>query len=272
MKCVFIFLASITLSALADHKALGLLDYSQRTFPCESYQEAERLAEEQDEAEHLYIYAVCQFHRGGIVQGMELMRELAEWGDARAQYFLGQMYLRGREVRESAKRAFFWIELAAKQGHIGAQYALGNIYRDGRGVEKDEEMADFWIQTAAEQSPAVDDVFNKEWHKLREVDGHPSSWLQDAKKKVQPWIQSTKEKTQPLVEGTRRWFGERLKDAADILSVGTEESADASETEIAVVEEETDPAQGADSVVDEDLVEEDKTNGGPSATDNSVFQ
>ena len=271
MKCVFIFLSFITLSALADHKALGPLDYSQRTFPCENYTEAERLAKEKDEAEPLYIYAVCQFHRGEIVQGLELMRELAEWNDARAQHFLGQMYLRGREVRESAKRAFFWIELSAEQGHIGSQYALGNMYRDGRGVEKNEELADFWIQKAAEQAPTVEDVFDEEWHRGREMDRNPPSWIQNTKEKAQPWIQNTKKKAQPLVEETRKWFGERLQDAADILSSDTEKPDDAAESGTVVVEEEADSAPGA--VVDEVTpAQGDKTNGEPSSTDNPVSQ
>lgn len=199
--CFFSFLT------FADHKGLGVLDYSERTFPCESYAEAERLMEEEGKPEHYYIYAVCQFHRGEISQGIELMRELAEWGDVKAQHFLGKMYLRGREVRESARRAFFWIHMAAISNHHPSQYILGTLYRDGRGVERNEELGDLWIQKVEKQQPSIDKIFDKNWHNLRQADREPPNWIENAK-----------ENTQPLIDEVRRWF-EQAKDTIGLSSI-----------------------------------------------------
>ena len=238
----FILFCFLSFSAFADHKGLGILDYSEKTFPCESYAEVERLMEEEGKPEHYYIYAVCQFHRGEISQGIELMRELAEWGDVKAQYFLSKMYLRGREVRESARRAFFWIQLAANQDHVLSQYALGNMYKNGKGVEKNEEMADFWIHKAAEQTTTLDETYSKAWHELREADRQPPTWLQDVK-----------EKTQPLVDGAvdeaHRWF-EKIENAISVLS-----------------SDEVDVVDGADAINESTETDEaEKTNTEPSPT------
>ena len=232
-------------SSFADHKSLGILDYSERTFPCETYVEAKRLMEEPGEPEHYYNYAVCQFHRGEVVQGIELMRELAEWGGVNAQYFLGQIYLRGREVRESARRAFFWLQLAADQGHISSQYALGNMYRSGKGVEKNEEMADFWIHKAAEQTPALDETYSKAWHELREADRQPPSWIQDVKEKTQPFVDGA-------VDEAHRWF-EKIENAISTLS-----------------SDEVDVVDGADAINESTETDEAaKTNTEPSPTRNN---
>ena len=52
----------------------------------------------------------------------------AEKGNARAQYSLGNAYLRGNEVKIDINEAIKWFEAAAKQGHSKSEYKLGYIY------------------------------------------------------------------------------------------------------------------------------------------------
>ena len=82
--------------------------------------------------------------------------ELANEGDACAQYNLGLMYEYGRGVEfyEEAEEAVEWYQKAAEQGLADAQCDLGVMYQYGRGVEKSDEKAAEWVLKAAEQGLA----------------------------------------------------------------------------------------------------------------------
>lgn len=109
---------------------------------------------------------------------------LAENGDARSQYQIGLMHLKGQGVEADAASALKWFRLAvdqgytpslvnlaelyytgrgaahdhdeaaklyakaARQGNAEAQYALGNLYIRGHGVEKDLARAHMWLGIA----------------------------------------------------------------------------------------------------------------------------
>ena len=79
--------------------------------------------------------------------------ELANEGDACAQYNLGLMYEYGRGVEfyEEAEEAVEWYQKAAEQGLADAQCDLGLMYEYGRGVEQSDEKAREWYQKAADQ-------------------------------------------------------------------------------------------------------------------------
>ena len=68
------------------------------------------------------------------------LRELAENGNARAQYKLGLNYVNGgnEEATEDDtggyKEAFKWWRKAAQRNHPHAQYYLGVMYSNGLGV------------------------------------------------------------------------------------------------------------------------------------------
>ncbi len=54
-------------------------------------------------------------------------KPLAELGDAKAQYNLGQMYRKGQGVSQDDKQAVKWYRKAAEQGFAAAQGNLGVI-------------------------------------------------------------------------------------------------------------------------------------------------
>jgi GAF domain-containing protein len=77
------------------------------------------------------------------------LRQLAEQGDATAQFAMGVRYATGDEVAQSYPEAVRWFSMAAEQGHIQAQGTLGAYYQFGRGVPEDLSKAYFWAVLAA---------------------------------------------------------------------------------------------------------------------------
>ena len=70
---------------------------------------------------------------------------LAKQGIAEAQYNLGLMFSRGKEVPRDDKKAVKWYRLAAEQQITGAQSNLGLMYEKGQGVGQDYIEAHKWF-------------------------------------------------------------------------------------------------------------------------------
>jgi len=79
----------------------------------------------------------------------ELMKELAQKGDADAQLKLGRLYVEGDVVSEDAAEAAKWYRLAAEQGQADAQVWLGMAYETGKGVPTDKVEAYAWFDVAS---------------------------------------------------------------------------------------------------------------------------
>ena len=62
-------------------------------------------------------------------------------GDARAQYLLGMLYLRGRAVAQDFDQARYFLGKAADQSYAPAQYRLGRLLLDGPFVDPALENA-----------------------------------------------------------------------------------------------------------------------------------
>ena len=78
-----------------------------------------------------------------------IWRPLADDGEARAQYRLGQLYERGHGVEADPAVAAEWYGQAAAQGHAKAQYSLANLYARGEGVVRDPNAALAWFNRSA---------------------------------------------------------------------------------------------------------------------------
>ena len=81
----------------------------------------------------------------------EVLKPLAESGNADAQYWFG----RCRLDRNDYDRAFFWYKKSAEQGHATAQNTLGNFYETGKGTEKNCETALLWYKKSAENGNEI---------------------------------------------------------------------------------------------------------------------
>ena len=87
-------------------------------------------------------------------QDVERLLQLAEQGNAEAQYRLGLFSSLGNGMPLDLQEAARWNKLAAEQGHARAQVSLGLSYAIGFGVSQDYREAVKWFRLAAEQGDA----------------------------------------------------------------------------------------------------------------------
>ena len=76
----------------------------------------------------------------------EVHIKAAEQGNADAQYMLGQIYAK----RKNLEKSFYWYKMASEQSHSLAQEKLAFFYIDGSVVEKSLDEAKKWLQKSAE--------------------------------------------------------------------------------------------------------------------------
>ena len=86
---------------------------------------------------------------GDFATALRELTPLAEQGDAKAQFFLGNMYSIGQGVPQDHAEAVKWFRLAAEQGLAEAQNNLGVSYTVGKGVPQDDITAHMWFNLAA---------------------------------------------------------------------------------------------------------------------------
>jgi len=91
------------------------------------------------------------WQRSDYAMAVKELRQLAEQGDASAQYNLGLMYDNGTGVPQDYAEAARLYRLAADQGHTSAQYNLGLMYTKGTGVPQDYAEAAMLYRLAADQ-------------------------------------------------------------------------------------------------------------------------
>jgi TPR repeat protein len=93
--------------------------------------------------------------RRNYAKALRLFRPLAEQGDAKAQHFLGVMYINGKGVPQDFAEAVKWYRKAADQGYAGAQNNLGLMYLKGNGVPQDYVQAHRWFNLAAARANPI---------------------------------------------------------------------------------------------------------------------
>jgi len=73
-------------------------------------------------------------------------------GSANAQFLLARSYLTGsNNLKKNIKQAVEWLHKAAGRNHAQAQYVLGNIYYKGKGIRNDTRKAKKWLKKSAKQ-------------------------------------------------------------------------------------------------------------------------
>jgi len=90
-------------------------------------------------------------------EAINIYKALALNGDARGQYFYGEMHEYGKGTIQDYAEAAKWYRLAAEQtgyGGLLARFRMGEIYVDGHGVTKDLVKAHMWFNLSA-QGPGV---------------------------------------------------------------------------------------------------------------------
>ena len=65
---------------------------------------------------------------------------------------MGVNYGKGYGVEQSYKKAIYWWQKAAEQGHAEAQFNLGYCYYNGKGIELSKSKATYWFIKACDNS------------------------------------------------------------------------------------------------------------------------
>ena len=120
-------------------------------------------AEMQDDGEQISAYAMsyeCQdlqsmanddsFPLEERDEAAEQLEQLADAGDAHAQYIIGTAYRDGGLLIPDTAKAQKFLECAAKQEIDAAQYALGKLYLSGDADVHDPAKGIYWLKRSAD--------------------------------------------------------------------------------------------------------------------------
>jgi TPR repeat protein len=106
--------------------------------------------------EAMYLHACCTLYLEGLseeeqdLRHIDLIRQAADGGDARAQFRMGQMHEPESELEADAAASAHWFELSAMQGYPYAQWVHGLNLWAGHGIPCDEALGLDFIRRAAE--------------------------------------------------------------------------------------------------------------------------
>jgi TPR repeat protein len=92
---------------------------------------------------------------GEDAAAMQIFEPLAKSGNARAQFWVADMYEHGYGVKKNVPVALDWLKKAADQGFVRADARLGQIYLDGNETLQDFTRAKTWLTRAAMKGDAV---------------------------------------------------------------------------------------------------------------------
>lgn len=86
-----------------------------------------------------------------------IMHAASYFGDADAQYKVGELYLDDAELGDSPLQSARWLNLAARKGHAGAQAKLGSMLFNGEGIEADPIEGLMWLTVASRRAAGTAD-------------------------------------------------------------------------------------------------------------------
>lgn len=95
---------------------------------------AERHDDETLDAAGLYEKGEDCYWENDYTGALKWFMKAAEQGHAAAQKRLGDMYFKGKGVREDYYKSMGWYQKSADQGNADAQYSLGKLYATGQRI------------------------------------------------------------------------------------------------------------------------------------------
>ena len=123
---------------------------------------------------------------GDRAEGVRLLRKLAGFGYAEAQYTLGTRYWRGDlsayGVPQDKAQAVEWFRKAAEQRHLAGMAALSECLWQGEGTPRDRIEALEWSSRAhayPEYDSYLEYLLHRAWESLRVFAGSVRSFLAD---------------------------------------------------------------------------------------------
>ena len=136
------------------------------------------------------------------------MEQLAQTGDAYAQYFLGLLYRDGGLLVPDTAKAKHWLEQAAKQEVHAAQYALSRLLLSDDPDVRDPDEGIHWMKAAAKNgNDYAAYTLGKEYLSGKHVvknSGTAMEYLHQAAQADNPWVQYLLGKLYLLGEGVEQ--------------------------------------------------------------------
>lgn len=86
-----------------------------------------------------------------------IMHAASYFGDADAQYKVGELYLDDAELGDNPLQSARWLNLAARKGHAGAQAKLGSMLFNGDGIDADPVEGLMWLTVASRRAAGTAD-------------------------------------------------------------------------------------------------------------------
>lgn len=100
--------------------------------------------------------AITEYDKGNFEKAFVMFHKLLPQADA--QYYLGEMYLKGEGVEGNIKEARKYLEAAADKDHSRAMLRLGQYYGDKLGMmvdnlspEENDRLALYWVEKSVEK-------------------------------------------------------------------------------------------------------------------------
>jgi len=78
-----------------------------------------------------------KYDRANLASSLNVWQESASQGDAKAQYFVGEIFEKGMGQAPDYEMAVMWYQRAVKQNYAPAKMNLGRLHELGLGVPKD---------------------------------------------------------------------------------------------------------------------------------------
>jgi hypothetical protein len=87
-----------------------------------------------------------------------LMHAATYFGDADAQYQVGELYLQDKQLGINPLQGARWLSLAARKGHGPAQAKLGDLLFNGEGIVAQPEEGLMWLSLAHDNTQGTSDA------------------------------------------------------------------------------------------------------------------
>jgi TPR repeat protein len=96
-----------------------------------------------------FAAALAAYEKGDYATAKKEWQEVAETGNAAAQFNLALLFYDGKGTEPDLEAAFHWFSRAANQGYVRAERNLGAMYAEGRGAVRDNVKAYKWFALCA---------------------------------------------------------------------------------------------------------------------------
>ena len=116
------------------------------SFDCIDYDKLNKLNNKCDIA--VVFYAISSYF--GNNKSRRNLENIALQNNSLAQYYIGNIYLKGLSEKQDYDKAIFYFSLAGEQGNMFAQLTLADLYLSGNDIEINYDKAIYWYSKAGE--------------------------------------------------------------------------------------------------------------------------